>query len=223
MNKLTLKVSEIKNNSLCLTCGVDFYSRKKCATRTPKYCSKECYAESLKKYKVCGQCNKSFAKCSNKTYCSVECRNNSRRGTKLNSKWRAALSEGRKNSEKCKGPNLYNWKGGKDTLAERMRLHANNRRSSQKIKLDAAFMDRLLLAQKGRCFYCEEVLTYKAIEHLTPLSRGGDNQKYNLVYSCKSCNSKKRTKTMEEYAIYTGNLYWIDKFDIIFLEAKYAI
>ena len=157
MNKLTLKVSEIKNNSLCLTCGVDFYSRKKCATRTPKYCSKECYAESLKKYKVCGQCNKSFAKCSNKTYCSVECRNNSRRGTKLNSKWRAALSEGRKNSEKCKGPNLYNWKGGKDTLAERMRLHANNRRSSQKIKLDAAFMDRLLLAQKGRCFYCEEV------------------------------------------------------------------
>ena len=25
---------------------------------------------------------------------------------------------------------------------------------------------------------------------------------------------------MEEYAIYTGNLYWIDKFDIIFLESK---
>ena len=29
--------------------------------------------------------------------------------------------------------------------------------------------------------------------------------------------------TDKQYAIYTGNLYWIDKFDIIFLEAKYAI
>ena len=57
-----------------------------------------------------------------------------------------------------------------DTLAERMRLHANNRRSAQKIKLDAAFMDRLLLAQKGRCFYCEEVLTNKAY---TPTKKNG--------------------------------------------------
>ena len=43
-------------------------------------------------------------------------------------------------------------------------------------------------------FFCESDLTnYKAIEHLTPVSRGGDNEKYNLVYSCKSCNSKKTT------------------------------
>jgi len=77
------------------------------------------------------------------------------------------------------------------------------------------------IVQKNKCFFCECDLTkYKAIEHLTPLSRGGDNQKYNLVYSCKSCNSKKRNKTLEEYAIQTNNFNWIDKFDLIFSQTE---
>ncbi len=55
-----------------------------------------------------------------------------------------------------------------------------------------------------------------AIEHLTPVSHGGDNQRWNLVYSCRSCNSKKHDKTMEEYAITTGDVYGIsNRYDAI--------
>ena len=82
------------------------------------------------------------------------------------------------------------------------------------------FLERVLKAQNNSCFYCNSsLMEYKAIEHLTPVSKGGDNDIYNLVYSCKSCNSNKRQLTLEEYAIKTGNLYWLDKFDYIYSSA----
>jgi 5-methylcytosine-specific restriction endonuclease McrA len=98
-----------------------------------------------------------------------------------------------------------------------MKIASHKRRSLQKILIDKMFLEKLLQAQKNKCFFCEcDLIKYKAIEHLTPLSRGGDNQNYNLVYSCQSCNSKKRSKTLEEFAIQTNNFQWIDKFDLIF-------
>lgn len=59
-------------------------------------------------------------------------------------------------------------------------------------------------------------LNYKAIEHLTPVSRNLDNHIYNLVYTCKSCNSKKRQNTLEEYAIKQNRIDWINKWEILF-------
>ena len=42
----------IKDNKFnCLTCGTEFQSKKTCKSRTPKYCTKECYAKSLVKDK----------------------------------------------------------------------------------------------------------------------------------------------------------------------------
>lgn len=58
------------------------------------------------------------------------------------------------------------------------------------------------------------------IEHLTPVSRGGDNDWWNIVYACKSCNSKKKNKTMEEYAIHTDQLHLFDKYDITITNAR---
>lgn len=183
----------------CKCCGKVFISFKSCKSRQPKYCCKACYGKSLCKQKKIIQAKKN------------------RRGIKLSQEWRAALSRGRRESEKCKGKNLYNWKGGKDTLRERMRQHSYKRKSKQSICLDEKYLNNILVAQKNKCFYCEsELYNYKAIEHLTPLSRGGDNQNYNIVYSCKSCNSKKRQNTLEEFAIKTGRFYLIDKFDFIY-------
>ena len=51
---------------------------------------------------------------------------------------------------------------------------------------------------------------------------GGDNQRWNLVYSCRSCNSKKHDKTMEEYAITTGDVYGISNRYDAFLARVYA-
>ncbi len=79
---------------------------------------------------------------------------------------------------------------------------------------------RLIKDDKFNCLTCENDLTeYKAIEHLTPVSKGGDNQSYNLVYSCKSCNSQKRQNTLEEFAIKKNRFDWLNKFDTIYANA----
>jgi hypothetical protein len=206
----------------CHTCKKEFTSIKACKTRIPKFCSKGCYAESLRMHKKCILCgdeiiNKHSVSLKNRKYCSKDCQGKARKGTSLSNEWKLALSVGRKNSDKCKGPNLYNWKGGIDTFKERYSIYSNTRRSAQKLEIDKVFMSNVLKAQKNKCFYCEsELVNYKAIEHLTPLSRGGDNQNWNLVYSCKSCNSKKRSKTLEEYAIKNELYHLITKFDYIY-------
>lgn len=206
----------------CNTCKKEFTSLKACKTRIPKFCSKECYAESLRMHKKCILCgdeiiNKHSVSLKNRKYCSKDCQGKARKGMPLSNEWKLALSAGRKNSDKCKGPNLYNWKGGMDTFKERHSIYSNTRRSAQKLEIDKVFMSNVLKAQKNKCFYCEsELVNYKAIEHLTPLSRGGDNQNWNLVYSCKSCNSKKRSKTLEEYAIKNELYHLITKFDYIY-------
>jgi hypothetical protein len=144
----------------------------------------------------------------------------SRKGIKLSDKHKKALSLGRKNSEKCKGENLYNWKGGKATEAIRMKQSFYKRKIGLKLKMPLVFLKHVLIAQKNNCFFCETDLThYKAIEHLTPVSKGGDNQPYNLVYSCKSCNSQKRQNTLEEFAVKRNRFDWLNKFDTIYASA----
>jgi len=230
----TVKLSEIKLNPdnpkinyrqsvfICKTCGDKFKSVKACKTRTPIYCSSKCFGESIKKYKTCQYCGSKFADWTRDKYCSRECRIDASRGVSLSEDHRKALSEGRKNSTKCKGPKLYNWKGGNDTFKKRSKVYQNNRRARLLGggKLNPIFLNNLWIAHRGLCFYCgQPLIEYRGLEHLTPLSRGGKNQIYNLVYSCKSCNSKKRQKTLEDFAIATGRIWLVDKWEDIFIEA----
>jgi hypothetical protein len=201
---------------VCRTCGSTFTSKKADKHREPKYCSKECYAESLKRYKVCQCCGELFANNANERFCSANCRIVSRRGVALSLEMRIKLSNARKASNKCKGENLYNWKGGKATEGERAKLAYHKRRSKLNHKLDDKFLKRLYKAQREQCFYCgEQLQSYKAIEHLTPVSRGGDNDSCNIVYACRSCNSQKKDMTLEEFAIKTHRIYLCDKYDLI--------
>jgi 5-methylcytosine-specific restriction endonuclease McrA len=151
---------------------------------------------------LCGEeiINKHSVSLKHRKYCSKECQSESRRGTTLPKEWRDALSEGRKRSEKCKGPNLYNWKGGKEN---RNRLN-KKRYYEQKTRgeLDLKYLEQLLIEQNQSCFYCQKsLLDYKAIEHCNPIKKGGDNAWHNLVYSCKSCNSKKKDKYFWDFCI----------------------
>jgi hypothetical protein len=208
MKAKSVKLSEIKVNPnnprliRCQTCETEFTSKKQCKSRTPKFCTKKCYATSLLKPKEPKQPRKS------------------RKGILLSNEWKAALSEGRKNSDKCKGENLYNWKGGKSTERLRLKQSMYKRKLNLKKEFDQSFLSKVLIAQKNKCFFCEKkFIEYKAIEHLTPVSRGGDNDNYNLVYSCKSCNSTKRQNTLEEFAIKNRRFDWIDKFDFVYATA----
>lgn len=209
---------------ICESCKVEFESKKGCKSRTPKFCSLKCYGESLKLNKKCKLCgniieNKHSVSVKNRVYCSKDCQSKARKGVPLSEEWKKALSDGRKNSEKCKGENLYNWKGGKETEPFRLKQAFYKRKKGLKEKMPIEFLQKVLKAQDNKCFFCECDLTeYKAIEHLTPVSKGGDNNFYNLVYSCKSCNSKKRQKTLEEFALSTGNIHWLGKWEHLFIE-----
>jgi hypothetical protein len=210
---------------ICKCCNKNFESKKGCKSRIPKFCSKECYAESLRlhiKCKLCGNEieNKHSVSIKNRVYCSLKCHSESRKNKPLPEKWKIALSEGRKKSEKCKGKNLYNWKGGKETESIRMKQYFYKRKKLLKLDMPVQYLKNVLIAQNNQCFFCDSKLEeYKAIEHLTPVSKGGDNHTFNLVYSCKSCNSKKRQQTLEEFAVNNNRFDLLDKFDYIYATA----
>ena len=207
-------------NIVCNTCSKEFETKKNCKTRIVKFCSKECYSVSLRKYKVCDYCKTEFYNFKNTKFCSKECSKNNLKNTKLTDEHKSKISVARINSEKCKKENLYNWKGGKETEAIRIKQSFYKRKLGLKLKMPLEYLKNVLKAQENKCFFCENDLTnYKAIEHLTPVTKGGDNQNYNLVYSCKSCNSQKRQSTLEQFAIKKNRFDWLNKFDKIYANA----
>lgn len=78
------------------------------------------------------------------------------------------------------------------------------RKRSLKLGVSGCFSRRtieiLFTNQSGRCVCCGELLQngYE-VDHILPLSRGGDNSPSNLQLLTKTCNRKKSNKTMEEY------------------------
>jgi hypothetical protein len=57
----------------------------------------------------------------------------------------------------------------------------------------------------GVCWYCGRALTFDnssrgyCFDHQTPESLGGRRTVENLVLCCRSCNSKKRNRNLEQY------------------------
>jgi len=66
-------------------------------------------------------------------------------------------------------------------------------------------LDHVLLKTDMRCAYCGhefESISDMHIDHVIPRSRGGSDNIDNLLPVCKSCNSTKATKTLEEFRHY---------------------
>lgn len=53
----------------------------------------------------------------------------------------------------------------------------------------------ILSRDNHECFYCGATKDL-AIDHIIPISKGGDNTMGNLVTSCKSCNSQKHAANL---------------------------
>ena len=53
---------------------------------------------------------------------------------------------------------------------------------------------------KGECHYCGKKFPRKefTMDHVVPLSRGGDSAKGNVVVCCKECNNRKKSLTPAE-------------------------
>ena len=79
-------------------------------------------------------------------------------------------------------------------------LNRLNRRQTNKLK-------RIVFELKGMtCTYCGQIANQ--IDHVIPVTKGGLHTIKNLVPCCKSCNSSKGNKTVEEWQK-TKTLYCI--------------
>lgn len=67
--------------------------------------------------------------------------------------------------------------------------------------------------QNGRCAYCGDEIVVEAkqssqlkkvatLDHVIPLSRGGEDHFENSVAACKSCNHEKKDMTSDEYIMF---------------------
>lgn len=59
----------------------------------------------------------------------------------------------------------------------------------------------LVIKQNSRCYWCSEYVASPTIDHLIPKSRGGTSAESNLALTCHSCNTRKSSRTPEEYII----------------------
>lgn len=50
--------------------------------------------------------------------------------------------------------------------------------------------------------YSRLLVKSRAVDHIIPLSRGGDNTLANVAPACSSCNSSKGNKSLDEFITY---------------------
>jgi|LGVE01.1.fsa_nt_gb 5-methylcytosine-specific restriction endonuclease McrA len=91
-------------------------------------------------------------------------------------------------------------------------ISSHHKRKALKISTDDGTINKkslesLLIKQNNKCYYCECVLVEKHLDHYIPLSKGGANSIYNVVWSCPSCNLKKGAKDPIEFANNIGKLF----------------
>ncbi len=67
------------------------------------------------------------------------------------------------------------------------------------VKVSQATRQKIWEKSHGRCWYCGKTEEPMSIDHIVPLSHGGKDNPNNLVPRCRSCNSRKKTKSLEEY------------------------
>ncbi len=63
------------------------------------------------------------------------------------------------------------------------------------------------------CYLCGKLLSERqvALDHIIPITRGGNDKAENIGIVCKSCNSSKRDKFLTEYKRWRGDYFKFEK------------
>lgn len=125
---------------------------------------------------------------------------NRKRGYRVN----AVRERARSKTWKLKNPEktrqtIKNWirKNPDKKRAHDARYRANKNNCAVN-DFTAAQWRRLKEMYGGRCAYCTRSSARLEQDHVIPLSRGGNNTMNNMLPACKSCNSRKKDRLLEE-------------------------
>lgn len=75
-------------------------------------------------------------------------------------------------------------------------------------KLSVGIIKKLLALQKGKCAACRESITTgkRHLDHIVPVSRGGEHADKNMQLLCQTCNLNKSSKPPEVFMRERGYL-----------------
>ena len=111
------------------------------------------------------------------------------------------------NLEKISERKKLYYQNNPEKLRERSKLYRqnnpekiallNSRRRARKAKVEkndltAAQWREIKLASNHKCVYCGKKFKNLTMDHITPISKGGNHTVSNVVPACRSCNSKKQ-------------------------------
>lgn len=87
---------------------------------------------------------------------------------------------------------------------------------AERVSIPKMIRDDVFNHLLGKCAYCGvdlHIFNF-VVEHQFPLSKGGTNERHNLLPSCDYCNQKKGVKTLYEFWVkmgYTPDKQWIKR------------
>lgn len=210
-----------------------------------RFCSRKCAGLAARKPDAlvevkCGCCGAVFKKRRDhlkaRNYCSRECTVKSR--TKVDAKWRDPVQI-KKYMQHFRERNRasLNAKSRERVSRNRERRRAVQARYRQKnkaaIKRLTAIrraavrsgvpatveqVERLFKRAHGRCVYCGR-LRVLTLDHVTPLTANGTNERTNLIPACKPCNSSKNNRDAVEWVYQSFGVEGLAR-ALMFLEGK---
>tara|TARA_R100001086_G_scaffold235470_1_gene158385 strand:+ start:939 stop:1610 length:672 start_codon:yes stop_codon:yes gene_type:complete len=157
--------------------------------------------------KICRRCYTIFKrensddKSWRRKYVCNTCRRQAKRASDRQSYYNRRDEILKKNTTQERRAYIRNWsRQNKDKIAhyKSLRRIKYDKGNTDEVK---TYIQDMYSNPNRKCRYCNstEDLT---LEHVIPISRGGEHACYNLDLACKTCNCSKKDKTENEYAEY---------------------
>lgn len=83
-------------------------------------------------------------------------------------------------------------------IEERFNIYAEALKDRKHRRIPASVRQQVMERDDHRCVVCESTEGL-ALDHILPFSRGGKHNASNLQVLCRTCNSSKGAKTMDEW------------------------